>query len=344
MDTNDSFRRNPARISYAFVALMFVLVGWLHLATPVLAALFSYFALEKLHFLKPRGKWVAITLFLVLVAGVTYGAVAFFRQTFDALPQIVDEGIPSVAAWAQRHEIELPFTDFNSLKDAIRDALTQAGMLGKFATFARGATMQAAFLIVGVVVAVSVFINAQMELDRHTHALQNNLYSICCDEIAKRFRMFYRSFATVMGAQMTISAINTVLTMIFVLAVKMPHPLVIGGVTFFCGLLPVIGNILSNTVIVAIGFTVKPELALAALVFLVVIHKLEYFLNSKIIGARIRNPVWLTLLGLIVGEKLMGVPGMILAPVVLHYVKMEASRVEVAVTPDSVSAEPDHRA
>ena len=36
--------------------------------------------------------------------------------------------------------------------------------------------------------------------------------------------------------------------------------------------------------------------------------------------------MWLTLLGLIIGETLMGIPGMILAPVVLHYIKVEASK------------------
>ena len=74
------------------------------------------------------------------------------------------------------------------------------------------------------------------------------------------------------------------------------------------------------------AFTISPKLAGIALIFLVVIHKLEYFLNSKIIGDRIKNPMWLTLIGLVLGEKLMGIPGMILAPVVLHYIKVEASR------------------
>ena len=53
-------------------------------------------------------------------------------------------------------------------------------------------------------------------------------------------------------------------------------------------------------------------------------------MNIKIIGDRIRNPIWLTLLGLILGEKLMGIPGMILAPVVLNFLKTEASKIEVA--------------
>jgi hypothetical protein len=66
-------------------------------------------------------------------------------------------------------------------------------------------------------------------------------------------------------------------------------------------------------------------MGLLALIFLIVIHKLEYFLNSKIIGTRIDSPMWLTLIGLVVGERLMGIPGMILAPVVLHYIKSEMS-------------------
>jgi hypothetical protein len=35
--------------------------------------------------------------------------------------------------------------------------------------------------------------------------------------------------------------------------------------------------------------------------------------------------MWLTLIGLLVGERLMGIPGMILAPVVLHCINIEAS-------------------
>jgi predicted PurR-regulated permease PerM len=73
-----------------------------------------------------------------------------------------------------------------------------------------------------------------------------------------------------------------------------------------------------------------PHVALYAFIFLVVVHKLEYFFNSKIVGDRIKNPMWLTLIGLVIGEKLMGIPGMILAPVVLHYIKVEASRNKVS--------------
>jgi predicted PurR-regulated permease PerM len=320
----------PARISYLFMLGTLVLLGCLHLATPLLVALFSYLALAKLHALKRGGKTLTAVLFLVLVSAVAYGMGHFINQTVRALPEIANEAIPSVIKWAREYQIELPFTDYDSLKDLALDTVrSQVNYLGNVARFARGATTQFIFVVVGGVVAISLFFNSRLELEREKYAVQNNLYSLCCDQIALRFAAFYRSFATVMGAQIAISVINTVFTTIFVLAVGLPYAVVVVGVTFLCGLIPVVGNLVSNTIIVGIGFTVSPKMALMALVFLVVIHKLEYFLNSKIIGRRIRNPLWLTLLALVLGERLMGVPGMILAPVVLNYIRVEASGIEV---------------
>jgi len=326
----------PARVSYLFILGTFILVGWLHLATPLLAVLFSYLALTILDFRKGRGKWLATILFLILLSGITYALGHLINQTARALPRIADEAIPSIIQWARQYQIELPFTDYDSLKDVAFDTVrSQANYLGGIAKFARGATTQFVFLAVGCAAAVGLFLNPRLELDREKHLIGNNLYSLCCDQIARRFTTFYKSFATVMGAQILISAVNTVLTAVFALSIHLPYAAVVIGATFLCGLLPIVGNIISNTIIVAIGFTVSPRTALFALVFLILIHKLEYFLNSKIIGGRIHNPFWLTLLALIVGERLMGVPGMILAPVVLNYLKREAATVEVKEPGDS---------
>src|SRR5262249_20337290 len=98
------------------------------------------------------------------------------------------------------------------------------------------------------------------------------------------------------------------------------------------------GNLVSNTVIVFIGLTVSLKLGIGALIFLVLIHKLEYLLNSKIVGGRIRNPAWLTLIALIIGERLMGIPGLILAPVVLNYLRVEMLTVEVPGAPEKVES------
>jgi predicted PurR-regulated permease PerM len=319
----------PTRLSYVVLAATIALAGLLHLGVPLLVVLFSYFALRQLYFATKR-KWLALILFAVVVAGIAAAAVFLSRAAVLALPNVADTSIPSANAWAQKRQIELPFTDFESLRQVIIDALGQeANYLRNVAKFARSITAVVVFCVLAIVAAASLFIKTGLDPYRGTHRLQNNLYSICCDEVSTRFRDFYRSFATVMGAQLTISLINTGLTSIFLISVGMPHAALLIAVTFLCGLVPIVGNLVSNTIIVFVALTVSLKLAIFALVFLILIHKLEYFLNSKIIGDRIRNPVWLTLIALIIGERLMGIPGLVLAPVVLNYLRVEMLTVEV---------------
>jgi predicted PurR-regulated permease PerM len=315
----------PTRLSYAFIAVMLVAVGWLNLATPLVTVLFCFFALHMLSF---RGrKALSIALFLILITGVGLGFYFFAKQAVDALPRIVQDTVPVVLGWAEKQGIELPFSDYASLRALAIDTVEREFRgIGKYAGVA---LIQAAAIIIGIVVAVSLFLNSRFDLEADQPAHSNNLYTLTATQIAKRFSIFYESFATVMGAQIVISAINTALTAMFLLWNDFHYAKVLIGVTFLCGLLPIIGNIISNTFIVGVAFTISPRMALFALIFLVVLHKTEYFLNSKIIGDRIQNPMWLTLIGLVLGEKLMGIPGMILAPVILHYIKVEAKRSRV---------------
>ena len=326
----------PTRLSYVVLAATIVLAGLLHLGVPLLVLLFSFFALRQLYFVTKR-KWLALILFGVVVAGIAAAAVFLTRAAILALPDVADTSIPSASAWAQKRQIELPFTDFESLRQVVIDALGQeANYLRNVAKFARSISAVLVFCVLAIVAAGSLFIKTGLDPYRGTHRLQNNLYSICCDEVSTRFRDFYRSFATVMGAQLTISLINTGLTAIFLVSVGMPHAALLIAVTFLCGLVPIVGNLVSNTIIVFVALTVSLKLAIFALVFLILIHKLEYFLNSKIIGDRIRNPVWLTLIAIIIGERLMGIPGLILAPVVLNYLRVEMLTVEVRPTPEAL--------
>src|SRR6266508_1157222 len=254
----------PTRLSYGVLAVTIILAGLLHLGVPLLVVLFSYFALRQLYFVTKR-KWLALILFGIGVAGITVAAVYFTRAAILALPDVADTSIPSASAWAQKRQIELPFTDFESLRQAVVDTLGQeAHYLRNVANFAKTATAAIVFSMLGIVAAGSLFYKTGLDPHRGTHRLKNNLYSICCDEVSRRFRDFYRSFATVMGAQLTISLINTALTAIFLTAVHMPHAPLLIAVTFLCGLVPIVGNLVSNTIIVFVALTVSLKLAISA--------------------------------------------------------------------------------
>jgi len=317
---------HPTRISYLMMAALLVLAAWLHLGTLVLTVLFGFFALRLFSF--GRSKYLGLGIYIVAVAVVGAGLVYFSRQAYVALPQIADTSIPAVVGFAEKNGVELPFTDYESLKTvALAEAKEGIAGIGRYA---RAATFQFVLLVIGLVVAASLFLDGRRGADMNEGAPRDNLYTAVATELAVRFKTFYQSFGKVIGAQIIISIINTGLTALFLGINSYPFAAVLIALTFLCGLLPIIGNLASNTLIVGVGFTVSPRTAIIALAFLVVIHKLEYFLNSKIIGDRIKSPMWLTLIGLVLGEKLMGIPGMILAPVVLHYIRIEASRNKVA--------------
>lgn len=311
------------RNSFIIVAVLAVMVGLLHLGTFLLAILFGYLALRT--FCIGGRRRLGVTIYLVTVITVGVGLVYFSSLAYRTFPRIAQTAIPAVVEFAEKNGIELPFTDYASLKaTALDEAQEGFSVIGKYAT---AASFQFVLVIAGLVVALGIFLGDGWTTDHSEFSHPENLYLTTTRALTARFKSFYDSFAKVLGAQIIISAINTALTAAFLLLNGYPYSGLLITFVFLCGLIPIVGNIISNSVIVGVGFTLAARTGLYALVFLVLIHKLEYFLNSRIIGDRIKCPMWLTLVGLILGEKLMGVPGMVLAPVALHFIKVESSAV-----------------
>jgi len=148
-------------------------------------------------------------------------------------------------------------------------------------------------------------------------------------EMTERVGRLTLSFRRVVFAQFRISALNTTLTALFLgvllplAGIHLPFVKTMIVLTFIVGLLPVIGNIISNTVIVIVSLGVSVSAAVGALVFLIAIHKLEYFVNARIIGGQINSRAWELLSVMLVMEALFGIPGLIAAPIFYAYVKEE---------------------
>jgi len=137
------------------------------------------------------------------------------------------------------------------------------------------------------------------------------------------------AFRDVVFGQAKISGLNTLFTGTFLLiglplfGISLPLAKTLVVVTFVVGLLPVIGNLISNTLIVVVALSISLSVALAALTFLIVIHKLEYFLSARIIGTQIRAFAWELLIAMLVMEALFGSAGLIAAPIYYAYLKRE---------------------
>jgi predicted PurR-regulated permease PerM len=62
---------------------------------------------------------------------------------------------------------------------------------------------------------------------------------------------------------------------------------------------------------------------MSSLGFLIVIHKLEYFLNARIVGTQINAKAWELLTAMLVMESAFGLPGLVAAPICYAWLKDE---------------------
>jgi predicted PurR-regulated permease PerM len=179
-----------------------------------------------------------------------------------------------------------------------------------------------AYALVGMVVGALIALY-EMQPEHRRGPLARAM-TRCATRVADAFRR-------VVFAQVRIAALNTLLTGVYlgialpVLGMQLPFAKTMIALTFVFGLLPIIGNLISNTMIVVVSLSHSPQLAVASLAFLVVIHKLEYFVNARIVGIEIDASAWELLLAMIVMEAAFGLPGVIAAPVFYAYVKSELS-------------------
>lgn len=134
------------------------------------------------------------------------------------------------------------------------------------------------------------------------------------------------SFSDIVAAQLRIAAANAALTAVFLLValplagVHMPLATTLVALTFVAGLVPIVGNLVSNGAILIVALTVSPAVAVAALAFLIGIHKLEYVLNAHFVAGRTSVPAPVLLASMLVLEALFGIPGLVAAPIYCAWV------------------------
>lgn len=137
------------------------------------------------------------------------------------------------------------------------------------------------------------------------------------------------AFRRVVFAQFWISSVNTFVTWLYlavvlpVFGVELPLVKSLVAITFVAGLLPIIGNLMSNTAIVIVSLSQGLPVAAASFAYLVAIHKLEYFLNARIVGSYINARAWELLIAMLVMEAAFGIAGLIAAPIFYAYFKRE---------------------
>jgi predicted PurR-regulated permease PerM len=316
--------------SWVLAALFLGLTLALHLLPALLAGLLVY---ELVHVIAPRlpwkrasgGKLAAVGLLAVTVVSLLtllmFGAVAFVKSDAGSLPRLLQrlaeivEGsrgqLPEWLFGAMPGDTEgLKAAIITWLREHARDLRTLGGEFGHVV----------AYILIGMVIGAMVSLREAMPVEEGGPLAR---------ALRERATRVGEAFRRVVFAQVRISALNTILTATYLVGIlplfdiHLPLRKTLIAVTFIAGLLPVVGNLISNTVIVLVSLSVSLPVAIASLVYLVVVHKLEYFLNARIVGRQIDAKAWELLITMLVMEAAFGIPGLIAAPIYYAYLKDE---------------------
>jgi predicted PurR-regulated permease PerM len=304
----------------------------LHLVPALLAGLLVH---ELVHAIAPRISFVARgtkrarllsvgfigALVIGALLGLGFALLAFLRSEgatpaalLARLADILEASRSSMPQWLERL---LP-PDAETLQQVMADWLREHAR--ELQNAGRSIGEGLVRVLIGMIIgAVVCFREAGRKHER----------SILLEQAGQRIRSLAQAFRSVVFAQVKISAVNTTLTAIYLalllpsLGVQLPFTKTLIVVTFVAGLLPVLGNIISNTAIVIASLAAGLGVALGSLAFLVVIHKLEYFLNARIVGGQIKASAWELLCAMLVFEAAFGLQGLVAAPIFYAYFKAE---------------------
>ncbi len=290
-----------------------------HIITPLIAHKFPTKKPSNRSKLWAVGILVVIVVSLLALAGA--GLVAFFRSDVGSLTvllakmaQIIEDSRKILPGWIVEH---LP-------ADAIAFKEQAAAWLRTHADELQGVGKEAgritAHVIIGMIIGGILAVREAVAMDN---------FKPFARALAGRGELFSDAFRRVVFAQLRIAAINTTFTAIY-LAIVLPlmgiHlPLVktMIAITFVIGLIPVIGNLISNTMIVVVSLSQSLGVAIASLAYLIIIHKFEYFLNARIVGSQIRANAWELLIAMLCMEAAFGLAGIVAAPIYYAYIKSE---------------------
>ncbi len=317
--------------SWILAALAMLFSLRLHLLPALIAGLLVY---ELVHVLAPlfarhtttrRAKAAAIVVVSLFVVGIvsaaSFGIVVFMKGEGGSLSallakmaDIIEDSRSTLPAWV------IEFLPSNA--QGVRDTLSQwlREHASELQSIGKDTGHALAQVLIGMVIGAMVSLR---------DALGDAERAPLARALAERIFRLGEAFRRIVFAQVRISALNTFFTAIYLVGVlpffgvHLPLTKTMIVVTFLAGLLPVVGNLISNSVIVIVSMAHSPQVAFSSLGFLVVIHKLEYFLNARIVGGQINARAWELLTAMLVMESAFGIAGLVAAPIAYAWLKDE---------------------
>ena len=313
----------------ALGVLLAVLLGSIvgQLGTVILyvaLALFLALGLDPVvSWLQSRGmpRWVAILVVFIAVIGVFVGLIATIVPIVIEQTTIIVEDWDSIVENVRNSDFVAWLNALSGSGSTIQDAIDSAGewiadpanlgalgggILAVGAGIAGGLTGAIIVLILTLYFLASLA-SMKRYAARFVPASSRGSYREVSEEITGSVGRY------VIG-QVTLGALNGVLSLIFLSIIGAPAPILLAFIAFLFSLVPLVGTLTGAVIITLVCLAASPATALAAAIYYLIYMQLEaYVLSPRIMNRAVAVPGALVVIAAVAGGTLGGVLGALVA-------------------------------
>ncbi len=302
--------------------------GQLILAPLFTAVLLAIVSLPVTHFLekKLRFKRIFSTLFcLVIVAGIIFGLIQFFASQFsdfgNDIPKLEKQILKSFSdlqSWVNATFHIRIHEQLKYLNDFLTKMLSSGGLI--FAAMLGFFTSAFAFFFFTLLFYIfllnyrSVFFGFLVKVFKSMHLPKVNA-------VLWKVQLIIKQYITGLLIQILIVSILTT-TMLSIIGVE--YAILLGVLTGLLNIIPYVGICISGLLASLIAFSLgDPRLVLFTLIGYAIVHVIDgNIILPFVVGSKVKINALVSFIGLLIGEKLWGISGMLLCIPALAILKV----------------------
>lgn len=320
-------------------SLFFIILMTNHLMLGLLSGLITYTLIIKLDlFLSLKikrfsnsSKLISVLFISLIIMLILIGGTWYILNWFITLAKHPNDVIEHTKNIMDTISTSLPASISNYIPDNLDEIkkMAMSGVKEHLAyiktlvnTVARGAII----IIIGLIIGLILGYQTQRKSIEQDNLHNSDTPLIFC--LKNCLNRLVTVFYYVVISQIVIALINATMTAIFLFiilplfGIHIPFAKSLVLATFLFGLIPIIGNFIVNSIMFCVGITISLPVAIAILIYLIVIHKIEYILNAKIVGSKVHSGIAELLIAMIFLETLFGFIGLVFAPIFYAFIKL----------------------
>lgn len=317
--------------------LFFILLMQIHLMSALISGLLTYiltiklddFLSNKMKRLGKKSKLISVILLLAIMMLIIIGGSWYIFTWFVGMAKNPVETMDAIKPVIDNVSNALPESVKSYLPDdaeTIRESVTV--YLKEHLFYLQSIVTHVFHILIIIIVGMIIGLILGFKRQRQSNLSKTTnkkpltkAFEACIDRLVVVFQY-------VAISQCIIALFNAVMTAIFlfvvlpIFGINLPFSKSLVLATFVFGLIPIVGNLVVNALMFLVAFTVSFNVAIIVIVYLILIHKVEYILNAKIVGTKIHAGICELLIAMLLCETLFGVIGLVFAPIFYAFIKL----------------------